>query len=260
MNSPQEPRDLKLVEMFEAFAGPPVPTLRGASGRDGRRRRVAVSVVAAVAVVGAIATAPAVGWPSHVLDLFRGGTPVDPSSLSDQDLFALGGITTGRPVSAPRDESLRRLGATRIREIAERGGRSYYVVDKADGGRCFAVGYAASSDRLGQISCPQSPAFPSPSRPILDLAVYHGAPGTTLPLEGSPCCLWRLEGFAADGVASVGVETSDGRVVATTDVVDNVYLRTDDLPSEPVRAIVAFDSGGARLYTECLARDGCEHR
>jgi hypothetical protein len=201
-----------------------------------------------------------------MLDLFRDGAPVSTSSLSDDDIYALSVITAGRsgPRATSRADDLQRIGATAVRQITERSGRAYYVFEKVDGSHCYGVGNVGSADRLGQITCPRSPVFPSPSRPILSLAVFRATPETgtpsgegTLPLRGQPCCLSRLEGFAADGVSSVGVVTGEGRTVAVTPVIDNVYIRTDDLPTEPIRALVALDANGDRLFTECFAQDGC---
>ena len=78
-----------------------------------------------------------------------------------------------------------------------------------------------------------------------------------MPLRGLRF-LSRLEGFAADGVSSVGVETADGDVVAVTPVTDNVYIRTEGLPTDPVRSLVAFDANGKRVYVQCLDPPGCQ--
>jgi hypothetical protein len=94
-----------------------------------------------------------------------------------------------------------------------------------------------------------APDFPSPKRPLLDESVFGG---------GSPEApvVTRLEGFAADGVASVEVVSVDG-TRASTSVEDNVYMRTEDLPKEAVRSIVARDAEGSPIYTWCLLRGGC---
>ena len=51
--------------------------------------------------------------------------------------------------------------------------------------------------------------------------------------------------------------TADG-LEAVTGVEGNVYSRTDDLPKEPVRELVALDVNGERVYGMCLVRGGCE--
>ena len=60
-----------------------------------------------------------------------------------------------------------------------------------------------------------------------------------------------------DGIASVGIVGTDGVLRAVTPVEDNVYVRTSDLPTTPVREIVAFDAEGRRAYSLCLVRGGC---
>jgi hypothetical protein len=229
----------------------------GATER-GRALLLTALVMAAIAI-----SAPAFGLPGRLAGLIGGGSPIGAAELSERDLAALSAAAHGIRLSrvpVPKQALLDRIQGTAIRTIAERAGRAYFVVDKRDGSHCYAVGYTGQADLFGQITCPISPAFPSPERPILDLAVYHGqfAPsGGGASPGGMTCCLWRLEGFAADGVASVGVETASGTVEAVTPVQDNVYIRTSKLPSEAVRAIVALDGNGDRVYTRCLARDGC---
>lgn len=120
-------------------------------------------------------------------------------------------------------------------------GRRYFRIENATGPACFGVGPAIATDRvLGQIMC--SPSFPSVQEPILDFTVFHGTPG-----DGIPDRIWRSEGFAADGVANVAFRASDGRLVAVTPVVSNVYR----VQSPPIgaSALVARAADGSVVAT-----------
>jgi len=218
--------------------------------RRGNRMRLGV-VALGVVLLAVVVAAPAFGVGSRLLDLITGGAPVATSRLSGQDLRIVSAMVKSVPPSAippSKQDELAALGGTAIRQIAERDGRAYFVIDKQDGSHCYASGDVAAADLFGGIICPRSPGFPSPEQPILDMSVFHGRP-----LNAGMPTLWRLEGFAADGVANVGLVTADGTLTALTPVIDNVYIAEGSaLPDEPVKEIVALDSNGTRLYSECL--------
>lgn len=126
--------------------------------------------------------------------------------------------------------------------IAVREGRAFYRLERA-GGDCYSIGNANDSRRLGSAAC--SEAFPSAKQPVLNLSVIGGR-------IGSPAIyVQRGEGFAADGIASVGFLDAGGDVVGKTTVSDNVY-KLGAVPSVPVTAFVAFDRAGAIVYREPL--------
>ena len=66
---------------------------------------------------------------------------------------------------------------------------------------------------------------------------------------------FQLRGFAVDGVASVAVVGENGKDEAVTPVEHNVYTRAQWFPT-PVRAIVALDAHGKRLYCEARGTQG----
>ncbi len=214
--------------------------------RRARRRRLTLAVVAAGAVL--VLALPTLGLSGGLLGLF-GGEPVNSDQFSPEQLHVLGAMAAGVSPRLPATakQSLARVGAANLRRIATRDGNSYYVANRAGGGLCVTI--AHSGDRNPLIGYLCSPDFPSPKLPLLDESVFGG--GTI----DSPV-VTRLEGFAADGVATVEVVTVTGSRV-TTPVEDNVYLRTDDLPNEPVRQIAALDSEGKQIYAECLRRGAC---
>jgi hypothetical protein len=230
-----------------------------AAGRSGRqtrlrqrRRLLRVLVATAAALTAVVAVAPALGLHARLIGLV--GAPVSTDRLSSQDLAVLGALASKKTAdfSESRAQLLNQLGGTRLLQIAKREGRAYYVIDKPDGVRCFAAGDDDEPNALGRIDCPITPRFPSAALPILNLSVYHSSS-----LDDRRCCLWRLEGFAADAVTSVGVVTASGRIEAVTPVQDNVFLRTEDLPKETILGMVAFDANGNEVYRECFTGNAC---
>lgn len=220
-----------------------------ARARRGRRRRAMV-LAGVVGLLGVIlVSTPAFGIGNRLFGI-SSGTPVGSEQLTEHELHTIsamiGHVSPRLPAS--RREDLGRFRTGSLREIAVRHGRAYFVADRQEGGLCTSIADVDAKDLLGGILC--SPDFPSPSLPILDWS------GFASPADPRPR-ITRLEGFAADGVASVGVLTVGGELAALTPVQDNVYLRTDSLPSEPILGLVAIDDNGRRLYSLCLARGGC---
>jgi hypothetical protein len=207
------------------------------------RRRTAVLAIAAVLAVIVMAT-PAFGLGDRLLGLFD-GTPVTSDRLSREELHIMSAMAHGVSprVPASQREDLRRIEASSLREIATRNDRAFFVADRRGGGLCVSIGTVGATRLFGSIVC--VPDFPSPLRPILDRSVFRGS--VTQPIVS------RLEGFAADGVASVGVVNANGDLEALTPVQDNVYSRIDGLPRQTIRRIVAFDANGKRLYSQCYA-------
>lgn len=210
-----------------------------------RRRRLTLAVVVATAVL-ALAL-PTLGLGGRLLDLFS-GDPVSSDELSPEALRVLGAMSAGvQPrLPASAQESMARVGAANLRRIATRDGDSFYVADRAGGGHCLTITHAGERNPFVGYLC--SPDFPSPKQPIEDESAFGGSPEAPV--------VRRLEGFAADGVASIEVVTVNGSRV-TTPVQNNVYLRTDGLPNDPLREIVAIDSAGSPLFSMCLMRGGC---
>jgi len=210
-----------------------------------RRRRLTLTVVVATALL-ALAL-PTLGIGGRLLDLFS-GDPVGSDELSPEALRVLGAMSAGVEPRLPASaqESMARVGAANLRRIATRDGDSFYVADRAGGGHCVTITHAGERNPFAGYLC--SPDFPSQKQPLADESVFGGSPEAPV--------VRRLEGFAADGVAGIEVVTVSGSRV-TTSAEDNVYLRTDRLPSERVREIVAVDSAGSPIYSMCLMRGGC---
>jgi hypothetical protein len=125
-----------------------------------------------------------------------------------------------------------------VRLLAVREGRAFYELYTADG-RCFGVGPASRLGDPGGEVCPRGGPFPSASRPTLDFSVYEGRSA-----DRDDMRLFRIEGFAADGVAAVGIANRAGQVGLRVPVSNNVYVLSP-VPPGLTGAIVALDGGGS---------------
>jgi hypothetical protein len=98
-----------------------------------------------------------------------------------------------------------------VQRIQTSGGQSYYRIANAAGSDCFGIGSAdRAPSTLAQVVCQKE--FPSRAFPLIDMTVA-GPDGSII----------RSEGFVADGIATMRIETIDGSTVAETPVVNNVY-------------------------------------
>jgi hypothetical protein len=127
-----------------------------------------------------------------------------------------------------------------LRLLAVRDGRAFYELNTADG-QCFAVGSASSLGDPGGEICPQGYDFPSAARPMLDFSVYESQTANRADLR-----LFRLEGFAADGVAAVGIVNPAGHIAWRVPVSNNVYVLSR-VPPGLTGAVVALDGGGSAM-------------
>jgi hypothetical protein len=212
------------------------PSSRVPRRRPAISRRLAV-VLTAIAFAIVLAVPPA--GVAHRIWTLLSGAPVSERKLSLADWRVLS-AANGAEMSKPMRQTLHGVQVTGIRLLAERGGWNFYAVDRVDGKRCYAVGLAGSSNLFAQFSCP-GPTFPTQARPILDVSPWEARPNAGQRIG-------RLVGFAADGVASVGLEAPDGTIHDRTRVEKNVYLL--EAPSvREVTAVVAFDGDGQRVFT-----------
>jgi hypothetical protein len=221
-------------------------------------RRLAV-LVAATIVVFSLAGA-AIASLTHLF----AGTPVPPTELSQTDWATLTAASQPSRAQVAPAANLRDAGVASIVHIADSDGRSFYVISRLDGSKCYASGTQGGLREaldltrlsiLGMVSCPTGAlAFPSRTNPVLDMSVSHGGFST----EGGVASqfVWRLAGFASDAVASIAILGADGAVHVKVPVVDNVYVATDLQPFAP-RAIVAYDTSGSEVWRKCLAATGC---
>jgi hypothetical protein len=233
-----------------------------------RTARVAALAAALLAVL--VVVSPAFGVGSQLWNLIT-GTPVATTSISSYDWTALSSMnaningSSNSGATPATVKNLAELGYSSIDKIADLNGQSFYVLQRTSGATCYATGqtgglaltpadpaYRNDGFRNGslfsQVACPGAPTseFPSQQQPILDLSVLHGQPGYVS----------ELEGFAADPVAKVGVIGTDGQLYDVTSVENNVY-EASNLPTVDAKELVAFDSTGKQVYSECLDANGC---
>lgn len=121
--------------------------------------------------------------------------------------------------------------------IATRDGQAFYHYDN-----CYAVGPADRIGTLGGEACIAAGSFPSSGHPLLDMSVYE----STSRDRNADMTLFRIEGFAADGVRAIGVLNRAGKVGLRVPVMDNVYALSH-MPAGLTGSIVALDADGAAL-------------
>jgi hypothetical protein len=148
--------------------------------------------------------------------------------------------TEGRRV-APSSGAKHAFRIDSLRLLAIRDGRAFYALDTANG-RCFGVGFADAIGDPGGEVCPAGAPFPSTSRPLLDFSVYEGSQGT----GRDALTLFRIEGFAADGVAAVGVMNRAQKISLRVPVSDNVYVLSH-VPPGSTGAVVPLGTDGTPL-------------
>jgi hypothetical protein len=188
-----------------------------------------VSLVAVLAIVaGVMLTAK-----------FAGGSAPPPTldQVSNQGLALTASLN-------PRDaNALKRMpGAHAVKLMATHDGRAFYRF----GVHCFGTGSVSGGTyRLGAATC--TPEFPSRARPLLDMTIFHrdGAPHGWPPTS---LVIGRSEGFAADGVVSVGFTTPIGDIVGKTRVDGNTYIHAT-IPKGSLDALVALDASDDVVYS-----------
>jgi hypothetical protein len=147
----------------------------------------------------------------------------------------------GRPAIAIRNLRLASARITSGNVLAVRQGRVFYRLERASGDPCFGAGSADQLGTPGSVICPRG-GFPRNGSPVLDFSVYEGSRHDTRELS-----LFRVEGFAADGVAAVEFFRPDGEVALTVPVSANVYA-TSSVPHGPIAGFAAVDRGGKRVW------------
>lgn len=207
------------------------------------------ALVAAALAVPALAASGELG---EIFGLSTAGQTVEPADVSEHDRYVIGRL--GQPVEhghVRAEAPVPLQGVAEVRLVATRDGRAFHSIAYKNGTRCYATGAAEGEFdgvRLGHAHCPPD-AFPSRREPVLDMSFWKdGDPSRGFTVE-------RLEGFAADPVAEVGLLAADGTVHARTLVVDNVYTRRD-VPDGFFTGIAAFDADGRPIELGCQARVG----
>lgn len=161
----------------------------------------------------------------------RGDASRDRSSLSNQ----------GGPTIAIRGLRMRLATIRKGSVLARRHGRVFYRLTTVSGEPCFGVGFATDVGSPGSVVC-QRGGFPSGGNPVLDLSVYEGKRHDLKEFS-----LFRVEGFAADGVSAVQFIRPNGDVALTVPVSGNVYSAAS-VPKGPIAGFAAVDKDGKRVW------------
>jgi hypothetical protein len=176
----------------------------------------ALLVVAAAAAAGVLVT--------------RGDASRDTTSLSNH----------GGPAIAIRGLRMKLAMIRSGNVLATRQDRVFYRLATVSGAPCFGVGFAADVGSPGSVACQRG--FPSGDTPVLDFSVYEGARHDLKEFS-----LFRVEGFAADGVAAVQFFRPNGQVALTVPVSGNVYSAPND-PKGPIAGYAGVDNSGKRIW------------
>jgi hypothetical protein len=152
----------------------------------------------------------------------------------------------GTPVVVSRrnaDILVNGAGKPVLNHLGTRDGMMFYAGPGSAGGQCYALG-AAKTGGIVVLGCldPAAP-FPSKDVPILDMSGIAGDPRT------HTVTLLELSGFAADGVATVGLIDVNG-VLHSAEVRENIYYA--NLPQVQARALVAVDLSGKEIFRRAL--------
>jgi hypothetical protein len=121
--------------------------------------------------------------------------------------------------------------------LGAQNGRAFYRLITPDGA-CLGIAGSGSSD-AGEIGCPLSDFSHGPMR----LLIRVSSPTGSEPMAS------RVEGVAADGVASVEVQSGDGSLAGQAKVQGNLFSLPVNIPVAGSR-VIARDSSGKVVQTE----------
>jgi hypothetical protein len=161
----------------------------------------------------------------------RGDASRDTASLANQ----------GGPAIAIRGLRMKFAPVRSGHVLAVRHGRVFYRLRTIGGDPCFGVGFASDVGSPGSVVC-QRGGFPSGANPVLDFSVFEGTRHDVKEFS-----LFRVEGFAADGVAAVMFFRPNGDVALTVPVSGNVYSASS-VPKGPIAGFAALDKDGKRIW------------
>ena len=214
-----------------------VPELspRRDQGRGDRRRRGRIASIAFAAALALVTVAPTMAISERMRELFGLSNPGEQVPTST---LALDQVS-----------DLQRIGVVGgVRKLGQREGTAFYVGRSRSGELCFVTGAAAATRPvLGMLACQgEQGLFPSPKMPIADFSPMRGHEGR------NSVYVWKLAGFAADGVAAVAVRDATGVLRSIIPATDNMYA-SGELPAVAATAIVALAADGTVLYSKEVA-------
>jgi hypothetical protein len=204
-------------------------------------KRILTPSLLAVAGLMSIASAAAMPKGTSLRTVSTRGSTVMPATAKGEALAWARSAASGRiPVGS-------------FRLVAQRNGTFFYSIGSFSGNHCFGQGESPSS--LGQITWECSRLFPSPALPILTTNSIIRA--ISVP-TGDGESTWdrkflRLAGVAADGVASIELRSTSGKLIAETPVVRNVFVFTKNPVFTGATELVAVDRAGRTVYKRLVS-------
>jgi hypothetical protein len=188
-----------------------------------RLRPSRVAMVVAIAAIAIPATALA-GKLGDLLGISNSGTPVSVSSVL--------------PGETKLDAALQELKVSgTMQSLGTLNGVSFYATRNADGHFCFAMVRVDGQFGKGFGCDLNADGFPSAKIQAL-----------TFP------DVMRLQGVAADGVASVQALDANGNVLDSTPVENNLFASTAAVPAGAATAIRTLDAAGNATATQQLPK------
>jgi hypothetical protein len=127
-------------------------------------------------------------------------------------------------------------------QLTVRRGIAFYRLEAANGSTCWATGRGRSVARLGSLGCTRD-GFPTRRMPVRDFSGFGQE-------RGQPMQMFRLLGFAADGVAEIRLLGHRDAVFARVPVERNTYVLLK--PPKGVRTMVAVTTDGKVVYRRDL--------
>jgi hypothetical protein len=206
-------------------AANPVPTgepLHLPEAIHARPRRIAIAVALAAAI--AVPATAFAGKLGDLLGISNGGTPVSSSSIL--------------PGETKLDAAMQELkvGGT-MQSLGTLNGVAFYATRNADGNFCFAMVRVDGQFGKGFGCDLNADDFPSATVQALTFPEFT-----------------RLQGVAADGVATIQALDENGNVLDSTPVENNLFASTTDVPAGAAAAIRTLDADGNVTATEQLPK------
>jgi hypothetical protein len=185
-----------------------------------------VAVVAAV-IGGAFALTASTS-PSPFRTIRNQGRPVDPTSVPAKERALLVENNYSPEVSY----------------LGGRGQTRFYLGKSSVAGvRCYITGGALrAAPHFGVLGCPAPSTFPTEDQPVLDYSTYSQDMNDPYPT------IDRLAGFAADGIAAVGIRGPSGDTTWVP-VAENIYGGGS---FGPVAVLLARDADGNVVYSHVV--------
>jgi hypothetical protein len=126
--------------------------------------------------------------------------------------------------------------------LGRRNGHYFYRLVTSTSGTCFGIGSARDA---GFVACTHG-TFPTASYPIM-VSTVAGSSTRHAPRSALHASL--VEGFSADGIASIDILDSNSNIVGGGPITDNVFSFAVSTPARGM-SIVAHDASGEAVWSQ----------